>query len=172
MKRPLIAVLIAIPLAAGAGAQEEHHHSAPEHLGAAHLATSCSPAEATAFNRANALLHSFSYNDANAGFADVALRDFRCAMAHWGRAMTYYHQLWDVPVGAGLAAGINEIGLAEKIGAGTLRERAPIAALGIYYADVDRIPANARAIRYSHAMANVHATTRPTTRSRHSMPYH
>ena len=153
MKRYLAAFPIALALATSASAQEEHHHHpAPEHLGTAHLETSCSPAVMPAFDRAVALLHSFAYDDADMGFADVASRDPTCAMAHWGRAMTHYHQLWDVPVGAGLAAGAAEINEARTIASGTPRERALIAALGVYYANASQVPAATRAMHYADAM--------------------
>ncbi len=168
MKRSLPAILMAAILmaptlmapclATPAGAQDmdmDMHHPAPEHLGAVHFATSCAPAVKAAFDRAVALLHSFAYDAADMGFADVAARDPGCAMAHWGRAMTHYHQLWDVPAGAGLAAGQAEIDKAAAMGTGTPRERALIAALGAYYAQADQIPAAARAMRYSDAMAAV-----------------
>ena len=152
--RHLAAIPIALFLATSVGAQEEHHHHpAPEHLGTTHIAVSCLPAVMPAFDRATALLHSFAYEDADIGFADVAGRDPGCAMAHWGRAMTHYHQLWDVPAGAGLAAGVADIDRAEAMGTGTPRERALIAALAAYYANVSRLPAAARAMRYSNAMA-------------------
>jgi hypothetical protein len=96
----------------------------PEHLGTAHLKMSCTLAVKPAFNRAVAILHSFTYDQADMGFADVARSDPKCAMAHWGRAMPHYHQLWDVPVGAGLAAGIAEIDQAKAMATGTPRERA------------------------------------------------
>jgi hypothetical protein len=108
-----------------------------------------------AFDRAVALLHSFAYEEADQGFADVAARDPGCAMAHWGRAMTRYHQLWDVPAGTALAAGTAEIGRAQAAPGGSPRERALIAALGTYYADADRVDAATRAVRYSDAMAAV-----------------
>ena len=155
MKKHMFAISITFVLAQSVGAQEEHHHPAPEHLGTAHLEVSCTPAVTAAFDRAIALLHSFAYDEADKGFGDVAVRDPKCAMAHWGRAMTHYHQLWDVPAGAGLAAGIAEIGEAKSIGAGTPRERALIAALGSYYANASTTPAATRAMRYSDAMALV-----------------
>ncbi len=156
MKRYLAVIPIALALATSASAQEEHHHHpAPEHLGTAHLETSCSPAATPAFDRAVALLHSFAYDEADLGFADVASRDPSCAMAHWGRAMTHYHQLWDVPVGAGLAAGVAEIDQARTIATGTPRERALIAALGVYYANASQVRAATRAMHYSDAMATV-----------------
>ena len=155
MKKHVPAIWIALALAQSAGAQEEHHHPAPEHLGTAHLEVSCTSAVTVAFDRAVALLHSFAYDEADKGFGDVAARDPSCAMAHWGRAMTHYHQLWDVPAGTGLAAGVAEIGEAKSIGAGTPRERALIAALGSYYSNAGATPAATRAIQYSDAMATV-----------------
>jgi hypothetical protein len=145
MKNYIVLVPIALALMTSAQAQEEHHH----------LETSCSRAVTPAFDRAVALLHSFTYEEADAGFADVAAHDPSCAMAHWGRAMTHYHQLWDVPVGPGLAAGVAEIVQAAAMNTGTPRERALIAALGAYYANAGEIPAAGRAMRYSDVMATV-----------------
>ncbi len=155
MKRYLAILPIALALATWARGQEEHHHPAPEHLGTTHLETSCSRAVTPAFDRAVALLHSFTYEEADAGFSDVAARDPTCAMAHWGRAMTHYHQLWDVPVGPGLAAGHAAIGQAATMTISTPRERALITALGVYYANAGEVPAAVRAMRYSDAMATV-----------------
>jgi len=156
MARWIAALTIVLLLAGPAAAQEErHNHPAPQHLGAVHFATSCAPAVGAAFDRAVALLHSFAYDAADQGFADVALRDPACAMAHWGRAMTHYHQLWDPPGGAELAAGAAESGKAAALTVATPRERALIAALGSYYAGADRAAPAARALRYSDAMAVV-----------------
>ena len=145
-------VLLAAPVAA----QEEHHnHPVPERLGVVHFPVSCAPAVVAAYDRSVALLHSFAYDAADAGFADVARRDPTCAMAHWGRAMTHYHQLWDAPAGSGLAAGIAEVGFASSLAAGTQRERDFIAAARAYYDDADHVAPAARALRYSDAMASV-----------------
>jgi hypothetical protein len=156
MKSRFVVVSIALTLAAPSGAQMEGmRHPAPDRLGTVRFDVSCVSAVRPAFDRAAALLHSFAYDDANKAFAEIATRDPACAIAHWGRAMTRYHQLWDVPVGPGLAAGIAEIDQATKLGTGTPRERALIAALKVYYADTDRVPAAERAVRYSNAMAQV-----------------
>lgn len=155
MKVTIYALLAVVALASPALAEEEHHHPAPEHLGVVHFANSCAPSVAPAFDRAVALLHSFAYEAADAGFAEVAAHDQQCALAHWGRAMTHYHQLWDVPAGAGLAAGVEQIGEATALWAGDPRERVIIAALGAYYADAGSVPAAQRALRYSDAMADV-----------------
>ena len=141
-------------LAAPAAAQEEHHnHPVPERLGTTHFTTSCAPTVGPAFDRAVALLHSFAYDAADVGFADVAFRDPGCAMAHWGRAMTHYHQLWETPGAVALAAGAAEVAIAASLPTGTQRERAFIAAAGVYYGDVDHVKPAERALRYSDAMA-------------------
>ena len=53
-----------------------------------------------------------------------------CAMAHWGIAMSLFHQIWERPEDATLKRGHDEIEPAQKIGAKTERERGYIAALG------------------------------------------
>src|ERR1041385_1092260 len=96
----LLAALLAAGYAAGVPAQEhEHSHPAPEKLGTVHFENSCAPAVRGSFDRALALLHSFAYDVAAKEFAAVATQDPGCAMAHWGVAMTKYHQLWDSPKG-------------------------------------------------------------------------
>ena len=56
---------------------------------------------ADGFNRAVALLHSFAYVAAEDAFRHVLRQDPQCAMAHWGIAMSYYHQLWEPPIAPG-----------------------------------------------------------------------
>jgi tetratricopeptide (TPR) repeat protein len=154
--KPLVAIATILVFSTAAIAQDDHsHHPAPERLGTVHFDVGCSPAVVPMFDRAIALLHSFAYDDADMAFAAIAERDPKCAMAHWARAMTHYHQLWDVPVGAGLAAGIKEIDQAEAISTANSRDRDLIAALATYFADANQVPAATRATRYSDAMAVV-----------------
>src|SRR5262245_49331830 len=149
MKTLLTAISAALVSITPVGAQEEHHHPAPEHLGSVSFKVSCAPAVTMAFDRAVALLHSFAYEEADRGFADIVIRDPSCAMAHWGRAMPRYHQLWDAPAGASLSAGIAEVRQAQAMGTGTPRERALISALAAYYANANQEAAASRAMRYS-----------------------
>jgi len=157
MRAFLAGGFLALGLATASPAEEEHHHDhgVPETLGVAHFATSCAPSVQAAFDRAVALLHSFAYQAADQGFAGVAARDPACAMAHWGRAMSHYHQLWDPPAGAELAVGTAEINRAMVAGAETLRERAYIYALAAYFADASRTPPAERARRHSDLMATL-----------------
>src|ERR1700730_13972402 len=95
MIRP--AFVLALMSLALSATQEMHNHPAPEKLGTVSFPTSCRPEVQQAFNRAVALLHSFAYRAADDAFQSIVQQDPHCAIAHWGRAMTHYHQLWDLP---------------------------------------------------------------------------
>jgi len=124
----------------------------PEHLGRAHFATSC-PSVQSGFDRALALLHSFAYQAAGEAFREVAAHDPRCAIAHWGAAMSLYHQLWSPPGAAELAQGENELRRARSVGRPNDRERALIAAASVFFADANPAHNAARAAAYAHEMA-------------------
>jgi tetratricopeptide (TPR) repeat protein len=143
---------------ASALAQEEHGHKAPEVLGKVSFPTSCAAAVQDGFNRGVALLHSFAYVPAEAAFRDVAERDPRCAMAHWGIAMAHFHQIWDPPISpAGIAAGQREIAAAKQIGGGSPREGQFIGALALIYRDAANVPYRERAAKYEQAMGEIAA---------------
>src|SRR6185503_10080320 len=113
----LVAAVVAATCAAGVSAQEhEHSHPAPEKLGTVHFENSCAPASRGPFDHAMALLHSFAYDVSAKEFAALATQDPGCAMAHWGAAMTKYHQLWDATKGPALQSGAEEIAAARRIG--------------------------------------------------------
>ena len=95
MLHPRRLSFILLFLTAFASAQETHNHGAPEKLGKVSFPTSCAPAVQPQFDRAVALLHSFAYTEAENAFQAVAKQDPNCAMAHWGIAISYFHQLWE-----------------------------------------------------------------------------
>ena len=131
---------------------QEHEHPVPEKLGTVKFPTSCSADAQPEFERAVALLHSFAYSAAEKAFRDVIARDPSCAMAHWGVAMTYFHQLWEPYVTQeDLVKGGAELGQAKKLG-GSERERGFIDALNIIYANADSVPYAKRADAYTLAM--------------------
>jgi tetratricopeptide (TPR) repeat protein len=135
---------------------QEHSHNAPQRLGTVSFPVSCSPAVQERFNRGVALLHSFAYTPAQDAFQQVAEMDPQCAMAHWGIAMTYFHQLWEppiVPTTIPLAQG--EIERAQQIGTGAERERLFIHALELVYQDAATVPYRTRALRYEQAMRDL-----------------
>src|ERR1035441_6933252 len=142
-------------------AQETHSHSAPEKLGKVSFPTSCTPAVQKQFDRGVALLHSFAYTAAENAFQGVGELDPRCAMAHWGMAMAYFHQLWDPPIVlATMSIAQKEIQRAQQIGAGSERERKFINALGLIYQDAATVPYRTRALNYEHAMSNLASENR------------
>jgi hypothetical protein len=148
-----IAMLVAscVVCALPVRSQETHSHPPPEKLGKVSFPTSCAPRVARDFERSVALLHSFAYAAAEQSFRMVAAADPTCAMAHWGIAMSYYHQLWSPPTPAELREGQLEIERASAMNRGSPRERQFIAAAAAYYAGPDRTPP-LRAKAYAEAM--------------------
>src|SRR6516164_3363388 len=145
-----LGLLLFTPLAL---AQEAHDHGVPEKLGEVSFPISCSPSVQTQFNRAVALLHSFAYSAANQAFQAVAAKDPKCAMAHWGAAMTYYRQLWDPRLlPSTFADAQKEIRSAQQIGTSSGRERQFIQALSAIYLNADTAPYSTRAVQYEDAM--------------------
>ena len=161
--RILLALLFIVPFSS---AQETHSHPAPEKLGKVSFPISCAPAVQEQFDRGVALLHSFAYTDAEKAFQGVAERDPRCAMAHWGMAMSYFHQLWDPPiVPATISTGQREIQQAQQLGTGSDRGRQFIRALGLVYQDATTVPYRTRALNYEHAMKDLAAENTERCRS-------
>jgi tetratricopeptide (TPR) repeat protein len=149
---------LAFLLAALLPAQEEHHHPVPEKLGTVSFPISCQPETQQPFNRAVALLHSFAYSAAENAFRSVAEQDPQCAIAHWGIAMTHYHQLWEPALPpAGIAVAQQEIAVAETLKEASERERGYIHALGLVFKDVSTVPYATRALHYETAMRELAA---------------
>jgi tetratricopeptide (TPR) repeat protein len=137
-------------------AQEAHNHPAPEKLGKISFPVSCKPEVQEQFNRGVALLHSFAYADAETAFQHVARLDPQCAIAHWGAAMTYFHQLWEPPIPpATLSLAQRQIQLAQQIKTGSERERQFIDALALIYQNAATVPYRTRALNYEQAMSNL-----------------
>ncbi len=145
-----ICLISALPIRS----EEIHSHPPPEKLGRLEFPTSCSPSVARDFERSVALLHSFAYAAAEQSFRKVAAADPTCAMAHWGIAMSFYHQLWSPPSPKELRDGRLEIEQASHLNNGSARERQFIAAAAAYYRDPEQKPL-LRAKRYAEAMEQV-----------------
>jgi len=106
---------------------------APERLGTVSFSVSCATAVQAPFNRGVALLHDFWYEEAQRQFEEIAKADPACAMAHWGVAMSFFHQIWNRPDESAMARGWEQMQKAQPPLAGTARERAYIAALSDFY---------------------------------------
>jgi hypothetical protein len=142
--------------AVGLVAQEAHNHNAPEQLGTVSFPISCRPSVQHEFNRGIALLHSFAYKAAENAFRAVGENDPDCAMAHWGVAMTQFHQLWDPPLSStAMAVGEAEIRRARAIMAGSERERKFIQALAFIYEPDIEAPYHSRVLRYERSVCNL-----------------
>src|ERR1700733_11209050 len=75
-----------------------HHEDLTEtQLGTVHFPVSCTASAQKPFARGVALLHSFWYEEAEKEFVQISKEDTHCAMAHWGVAMSIWHQLWNEP---------------------------------------------------------------------------
>jgi len=139
-----------------ARADEGHHHEelTQDQLGSVNFPTSCAPSVQKAFERGVALLHSFWYEEAQQEFAQIATEDPKCAMAHWGAAMSLWHQLWNTPHAATIRRGKAEVKKAKSLHPPTDRERAYIEAAKSFYAG--KGDHQTRALAYSNAMAQLH----------------
>ena len=128
--------------------------TAPEKLGTVKFSVSCTTAVQAPFNRGVALLHDFWYEEAERQFKEIVTRDPKCAMAHWGIAMSAFHQIWGRPGEKSMAIGAEEMQKAQSLG-GTDRERAYIAALSLFYQPgKQEFPARVQA--YSDAMGELY----------------
>jgi tetratricopeptide (TPR) repeat protein len=105
----------------------------PERLGTVSFSVSCAAAVQAPFNRGVALLHDFWYEEAGRQFEEIAKTDPNCSIAHWGEAMSYFHQIWNRPDSAAMARGWAQLETAQSLPAKTARERAYIAALSDFY---------------------------------------
>ena len=137
-------------------ADEGHHHEdlTEAQLGTVHFPSSCAPAVQKPVERGVAMLHSFWYEEAEKQFQQVEKDDPRCAIAHWGAAMSLWHQLWNRPDTATLERGGAELKAARSMQA-TAREKDYIAALSAFYQHPSR-PYPKRAAAYSKAMEKGH----------------
>jgi tetratricopeptide (TPR) repeat protein len=140
--------------------KDHHHHEdlTEAQLGTVHFPISCSATVQKPFARGVALLHSFWYEEAEKEFLDIAKDDPHCAMAHWGIAMSIWHQLWNEPDAKVIARGLEETNTATKLAAkATPREQAYIAAIAAYYSGSKLDPPE-RAKAYSDAMQKVYTS--------------
>jgi len=135
--------------------QAHHHHEdlTATQLGTVTFPVSCAPFVQKPFERGVALLHSFWYEEAEKEFQQIAVDDPQCVMAHWGVAMSLWHQLWNNPDDKVIQRGLDEVHEAKTTdGPTTAREKAYIAAIAAFYSDSKRLNHEARAKAYSGAM--------------------
>jgi len=136
-----------------------HHHDElnQTQLGTVHFPTSCAATVQKPFERGVALLHSFWYEEAEKEFLEIAKDDPHCAMAHWGVAMSIWHQLWNEPDSNVIARGLSEANTGQELARkATPREQAFLGAIRTFYGDSSKLDHHARADAYSQAMKKVY----------------
>jgi len=139
--------------------KDHHHHEdlTETQLGTVHFPVSCAASVQKPFARGVALLHSFWYEEAEKEFLQIAKDDPTCAMAHWGVALSLWHQLWNEPDAKVISHGLDEANAGRKLEQKTTpRENAYIAAIAAFYSDSEKLDHDARAHAYSAAMKKVH----------------
>jgi tetratricopeptide (TPR) repeat protein len=177
MKRVACLLFVALSTFAGFADDDKdkdhHHHEdlTETQLGTVHFPVSCAASVQKPFARGVALLHSFWYEEAEKEFLQIAKDDPHCAMAHWGVAMSIWHQLWNQPDEKVLARGRaesdkailangNPMGLSQIPFAAApdywkkvlAHEAAYIRAISAFYRHSEKLEHNARAKAYSDAM--------------------
>jgi tetratricopeptide (TPR) repeat protein len=151
--------LAGLPLAAQAatdGSIRQPGTVAGERLGSVSFSVSCAESVRVPFNRGVALLHDFWYDEARPQFEKIAKANPSCAMAHWGIAMSVFHQIWDRPDEATMTLGWREMQSAQAHGAKTAREREYVAALSGFFRP-DKRDYQARIEGYTAAMAKLYS---------------
>ncbi len=132
----LVVGITFLPLAASAAGVHTHYRPVAvsvERLGLVAFPVSCAPAVRAGFNRGVALLHDFWYDEARPQFEKILKVDPSCSMAHWGVAMSVFHQVWDRPDDATSALAWKELKAAQLHLAKSARERRYIAALSDFF---------------------------------------
>lgn len=161
----LLAALVCATVLTGIAQDgSQHRHDVQEKaltkLGRVNFRTSCSNQAQQQFNQAVAWLHSFEYEEAEKMFTQVSVVDPRCGMAHWGIAMSNFHQLWVPPTPAELQKGSSAAAEAMRLSAATQREQDYIAAIGMFYKDAGKVDHKTRTFAYSDLMRKIHENYR------------
>ena len=146
------AIALAIVLPASSSAQHAGHS-----ISAVNFPVSCSPKAQAEFNRAVTLLHHMTYPQARVGFQNVAAIDPRCAMAHWGVAVTLFQPLWPTrPNADARQQGWHEVEMAKALPSTTQREQLFIAAAEAFFLDPAANDYWLRIRRWEQAMQKVY----------------
>src|SRR3979490_2496469 len=123
-----------------------------DQLGKVNFPTSCPAEVQPTIEKGVALLHSFQYTESEKTFAEATTREPKCAIAHWGKAMALFHQLWDFPDDKTLKEGRKDIEKAQKIHSANPREQGLINAAAAFYQKKSKMTHAERTQAYSAAL--------------------
>jgi len=152
--------VMVVPLGSCVGevsGQVQQHAGHP--LGTVDFPITCSEQAQVEFNRAVALLHHMTYPQAREAFQRVATADPRCAMAHWGIAMTLFQPLWPTrPRPEALQRGWEAVKNAKALHPPTDRERLFVAAAEAFFLEPGSSDYWLRVRRWEQATEKVYAS--------------
>ena len=156
MRRLLAVLTVATVVVASPVPVRVQSSPAPEKLGKVHFENSCNAAVAGDFDRAMALLHSFEFSAAIAGFEQALKGDPECGIAAWGVAMS----VWGNPFSGLRAPRVIQDGQvaadrAQTIGAKTAREREYIDAVALLYRNANVNDQRTRTMAYEQEMEKI-----------------
>jgi len=141
---------LAIATAFSAGlALAQPAHADDTTLGKVNFETSCTPEAQKLFNQAMLYQHSFWYRASQRTFEDVLKADPECGIAYWGIALSLLWNPHAAPPVKNLAEGAAAIAKGKDVGAKTARERDYLDALGVMYADFDKVDHRTRIVAYA-----------------------
>jgi hypothetical protein len=127
-------------------------HADDTTLGKVNFETSCSPEAQKLFNQGMLYQHSFWYRASQRTFEDVLKADPECGIAYWGTALSLLWNPHVAPPAKNLAEGAAAIDKGKSVGAKTARERDYLDALGVMYADYEKVDHRTRIVAYAKAM--------------------
>src|SRR6195256_797800 len=144
---------LAITLALSTGlALAQPAHADDTTLGKVNFETSCNPEAQKLFNQGMLYQHSFWYRASQRTFEDVLKADPECGIAYWGIALSLLWNPHAAPPSKNLAEGAAAIAKGNSVGAKTARERDYLDALGVMYADYEKVDHRTRIVAYAKAM--------------------
>ncbi len=129
----------------------------PDQLGKVNFPTSCTSDVQPTIEKAVALLHSFQYKESEQTFADAATKEPKCTMAHWGKAMARFHQLWDFPNDKTLKEGRKDIERAQKLHSANPREQGFLNAAAAFFQKKSKLTHTERIKAYSDSLERFYA---------------
>jgi tetratricopeptide (TPR) repeat protein len=137
--------------------QVQQHAGHP--LGTVDFPITCSEQAQVEFTRAVALLHHMTYPQARETFQQVATTDPRCAMAHWGIAMTLFQPLWPTRPGPqALQRGWEAVQKAKALQPPTERERLFVTAAEAFFLEPASFDYWLRIRRWEQAMEKIYTS--------------
>src|SRR5260370_42075668 len=124
----------------------------PDQLGKVDFPTSCAADAQPTIEKGLALLHSFQYKESEQNFTEAAMRDPKCAIAHWGKAMARFYQLWEFPDDKKLKEGRKDIAKAQKLHPATAREQGFLDAAAAFFLNKSKLTHTDRIQAYADSL--------------------